>query len=211
MFFKLLLGFPKTLFINFYCLPFNSAKHLPIIVAPNVRIKCFRNNIFIKNPREKIFIGFSGSFQMGDKTVLSFSKEARLVLNGKTVISRGSKIIVNSHLEIGKNFFCNSNCIINAGKKIYIGDNCTFGWGTTILDGDGHKIIFQGMEQPLYKSITICDNVWLGSDVTILKGSIISQGSVVASKGCISKQFQDNNLLLGGYNKILKRGISWEL
>lgn len=213
MLLNIILGLPKTIYFNFVCFPLKTAIHLPIILAPGVKLKFnkIRNNIIIKDPRKKVYIGFTGSFNLGEKTFLSISDEAGLVFNGKAVISKGCKIIVDSRLEIGDNFFCNSNCIINAGKEIVIGDNCTVGWRTTILDGDGHKIFYKEKYQSTYEPIRIEDRVWLASDVTILKGCKISEGSVVATKACISKSFSEKNILIGGYNKILKKNITWEI
>jgi acetyltransferase-like isoleucine patch superfamily enzyme len=45
----------------------------------------------------------------------------------------------------------------------------------------------------------------------VLKGSSIPDGCVVAANTCITKKFEDENVVRGGYPaKILKKEIYWE-
>lgn len=84
------------------------------------------------------------------------------------------------------------------------------GWRCTIIDGDGHSITSESVCAKRHEDIFIGNHVWLASEVTVLKGSHLANGNVVASKGCITKKFKTDNLLIGGCNKILKQNIKWE-
>ena len=46
--------------------------------------------------------------------------------------------------------------------------------------------------------------------MTVLKGSRISDGSIVAAKSCISKKIEQKNVLIGRNNEILRTNVSWE-
>jgi acetyltransferase-like isoleucine patch superfamily enzyme len=119
------------------------------------------------------------------------------------------KLLWGGVLEFGNHFFCNANCILNAGDHIFFGDDVLLGWNCTIIDGDGHGIISECEKSSRHEPIEIGKHVWLASGATILKGSKIRDGSCVAANGCITKKFTDCNLLLGGFNKVLRKNIEW--
>ena len=81
----------------------------------------------------------------------------------------------DASVEIGDN--CRLNGVyIHAKKKVKIGDNN--GHETNSLD----RTI--GKDEPL--NIVIGNNVWIGLNVVILKGSIIGDNSIIAA-GCVVK------------------------
>ena len=73
----------------------------------------------------------------------------------------------------------------------------------SILDKDGNRI------NPS-KSVRIGDHVWIGNQVTILKGVIIQKDSIVGSGSLVTKKFFDTNIIIGGSPaKVIKESISW--
>ena len=71
--------------------------------------------------------------------------------------------------------------------------------GTIVTEGR----TFQG-------SIVIENDVWIGSNCTLLKGTIIPEGSIVAAGSVISKKVeQEKSIITGSPLKILKTGVSW--
>lgn len=79
------------------------------------------------------------------------------------------------------------------------------------MDGDGHAIIHSGLQGNLYEDIYIDDNVWIASECMVLKGSSLRKNTIVAARGIVSKQFNEENILIGGSNKILKTDVEWRL
>lgn len=59
------------------------------------------------------------------------------------------------------------------------------------------------------KQIKIGSNVWIGCDTTILKGSIINDGCVIAAKSLINKQIDDSNSIISDH-RIIKRNVYWQ-
>lgn len=104
----------------------------------------------------------------------------------------------------------NANSILNCSNRIEIGNDFLSGWNTEIIDGDGHSIYYNGEINNPPEGIYIGNHVWLAKHVSILKGTIINDGSVCAAGAIITKKFSKANLLLGGNNKILKSNITWE-
>ena len=59
--------------------------------------------------------------------------------------------------------------------------------------------------------IIIGNHVWIGAHSTILKGSNIKNGSIIAIKSLVSSYFENENIIIGGIPaKELKRNIYWE-
>jgi len=87
----------------------------------------------------------------------------------------------DSSLYIGSNVCMNSNTIILCRKKIHIGDDTMFGPNVVIIDHD------HDYKNRLWKDTFKCDdifignNVWIGANVTILKGSYIEDHSVIGA------------------------------
>lgn len=106
---------------------------------------------------------------------------------GKGVTARRAlniSIEKGASIKIGNHTFFNNYCSINAMSSVEIGDDCLFGEGVRIYDHD-HR--FRELGVPIsrqgFKSvpIKIGDRCWLGSDVVVLKGTVLPNDCVVAA------------------------------
>lgn len=213
MLFKIILGFPKSLFLNLYYFPLSKALKFPIIVTSNLKIGSLgkRGNVVVDNPYKRIFIGYGEAFALGKKnSYWEIGNNASVIFKGKATFGAGIQFICTGKMTIGDNFYCNGDCILNAGKRIKIGNDFLCGWNCEILDGDGHFILYNGERKENYSEVEIGEHVWVASGVTVLKGSRISDGSIVAAKSCISKKIEQKNVLIGRNNEILRTNVSWE-
>ena len=201
----------KTLLFNFYYLPLKSAVKLPIRVYRGVKIGSLgeHDSVVIKDVNKRIHIGKKGSFGIEHRTYWNVAKDTKVVFPGAAVLCSATQIISNGELDFGDNNYCNSNCLINAGRKISFGRDVLIGWEVTIMDGDGHYIGKDGQCFDKYGSITIHDHVWIAAYAKILKNSDIPSNSVVGLNALVSKRFQEEALLIGGINKVLKNQIEW--
>lgn len=119
-----------------------------------------------------------------------------------------------------KNIYLGNNVSIGRGSefissvsKIYIGDNVMFGPNVTIRGGD-HRIDIIGKymkdiseSEKLEKNdmdVIIHDDVWIGCNVTILKGVEIGRGSVVGAGSVIAKSIPPYTVHIGSHG-ILER------
>ena len=60
------------------------------------------------------------------------------------------------------------------------------------------------------KEIFIGNNVWIGARSFILKGVHIQDGSIIGANTTVTKSFsQQNSIIAGNPNTILKTNISW--
>lgn len=111
----------------------------------------------------------------------------------------------NATIEIGQNTRLNG-VYIHAQQSIVIGNNCVIASGVNILDSNGHELLSynrtQGRDTP--SRIVIGDNVWLGLNVVVLKGTTIGKNSVVGANSVVKGDFEENSLILGNPAKCVK-------
>ena len=111
-----------------------------------------------------------------------------------TILNDGSK----SHVFIGNNCRING-AYIHAMDYIEIGDNCVMASGITIIDSNAHQVHSAdrtiGRDTP--KGISIGDNVWIGLNAVILKGTIIGNNCVIAAGSVVKGTFPDNTIVQG--------------
>jgi len=105
-----------------------------------------------------------------------------------------------------------SNCRINgayihAQKKISIGNNCVIASGVNIIDSNGHIVISNnrtiGRDVP--KEIIINNNVWIGLNSIILKGTTIGDNCVIAAGSVVKGIFPENSLIQGNPAIVVKK------
>jgi acetyltransferase-like isoleucine patch superfamily enzyme len=112
-------------------------------------------------------------------------------------------------IEIGDNVFMGLNTVINTNVPIIINNNVMFGRGVVIMGGD-HNIGVVGKSMRFVKtggknsSITIEKDVWVGSNVLILKGVIIGEGAVIGAGSVVVKSIPPYTVSVGNPCKPIK-------
>lgn len=85
-------------------------------------------------------------------------------------------------------------------EKIKIGKNCVIAAGVNILDSNGHELISTNRtnhQADTPKDIIIKENVWIGLNSVILKGTIIGNNCVIGANSVVKGVFEDNSLIQG--------------
>ena len=95
----------------------------------------------------------------------------------------GAKIRVRKggKLEIGKNFGMSNGCVVTAYDHIKIGDNVMLGPNVLIYDQDHDYRAEGGVAAMRFKTapVVIGNNVWIGANTLILRGTTIGDNSVI--------------------------------
>lgn len=108
-------------------------------------------------------------------------------------------------IEIGD--CCRINgAYIHAQKKISMGNNCVIASGVNIIDSNGHVLLSNnrttGRDEP--KEIIIGNNVWIGLNSIILKGTKIGDNCVIAAGSVVKGDFPENSLIQGNPANVVK-------
>lgn len=206
-------GVFKTLFINFYKLPFAQAVKLPIIVSRNTYFYNLSGSIKFEGDVKFgiIRFGFMGedtNVWKNDRTLINIA--GIIIFTGEVRFGVGFSLRVEKKgvLKMGNNIFMNYNTKLICYDYIVIGDDCNIAWDVQILDTDLHfiKNTQDNSIFPRTSPVEIGRNNWIGNRVSILKGShtsdycIIASGSIVNSKS-ISVE---NSIIAGTPAKIVK-------
>ena len=95
---------------------------------------------------------------------------------------------------------------------IKIGEKCLFSSKIDIRTGDSHSLVQKGTAKRLNysSSIDIGNHVWVGTGVTILKGTSIAENCMVGACSLLCKQYSNPNCVIAGVPaKEVKRNIDW--
>lgn len=112
----------------------------------------------------------------------------------------------DSQISIGNNVAISNAFTIECNSKIVIEDNVLIGDRCSILDNDGHdlEVASRITGIPKFKAVHICKNVFLGSNVIILKGVTIGENSVIGSGSVVTKSIPENVIAAGNPAKVIR-------
>ena len=100
-----------------------------------------------------------------------------------------------SSITIGDN--CRLNGVyVHAQASITIGDNCVMASGVNIIDSNGHetKSLDRTKGRDIPKEIIIGNNVWIGLNSIVLKGSIIGDNAIIAAGSVVKGVVPANSI-----------------
>lgn len=120
----------------------------------------------------------------------------------------------NRELVINNSYYFQnvSFAVIGNNRKIHVGKDCMFSSGINVWTTDYHPIYDLETNKRVNeeKDIIIGDNVWVGREIFISKGSIIPAGCVVGAKSFVNKAFTKENCIIAGVPaKVVKENIYW--
>lgn len=108
------------------------------------------------------------------------------------------------NITIGKNVFFNTGCSFQDRGGISIGDGSLIGMNVTIATLN-HGLSLEKRSITYPSPVTIKENVWIGSNVTILPGVTIEKNSVVAAGAVVTKDVSENTVVAGVPAKVVKK------
>lgn len=106
---------------------------------------------------------------------------------------------VRNKIHIGENVYINRNTIIDAAYKVEVGAESMIGPNCYITDHD-HE--YKPGDAPGQGGLTgaptiLGSRVWLGANVTILKGVEIGDNSIIGAGSVVTRSVPPNSLALG--------------
>lgn len=141
---------------------------------------------------------------------LIMGKDSKLISNNNFNLHKNGHVILqrNARFELGSGYI-SRNCKIRCFNSITIGNDVAISENFTIWDDDAH--ILNNHEIPSEKKeIKIGNHVWIGNNVTVLKGVNIGNNVVIASNSLVNKDIPDNCLAGGIPTKVIKENINWK-
>lgn len=213
-----ILSIPKSLWVSLHFFSLKETLRLPILVRYNTKIVSLKGSVVHSGGGKNVYrlvIGFGdvGTYDKKCQRSMIEIDGTIVIPDGRTTIGQGSRLSVgkNAVLSFGKNFVNSAGMTIICTDSISFGDDVLVSWETLIMDSDWHSMrdtqtgeILQWQEP-----ISIGDNVWICCRSTILKGSNVANGSVIAAGAVISGKYDTENVILGGVPaKIIKHNMT---
>lgn len=211
---QLFLSIPKTLRFNLHYFPLKVALRLPVVVSHRTYLRELHGEVELPetlNPgMVRIGFGDVGHYdRRRSRTIWQVS--GKVSFHGKTSIGHGSKISVRGHLELGSDFNITAESTIVCAKEICFGNDCLVSWDVLVMDTDEHPI-FNAEQQRINPDapIRVGNHVWIGCKCLLLKGSKLSDNTVVAAGTVCHGSVEGENQIIGGQPvKVLKKEVFW--
>lgn len=111
----------------------------------------------------------------------------------------------DSEISVGEKTVINNGAVIIAARaKIKIGQNCLIGVNFHCISSDFHGLDPENRDEYASADISIGDHVFIGNNVTILKGSKIGGGATIAAGAVVTKSFPENAIIGGNPAKLIR-------
>ena len=116
----------------------------------------------------------------------------------------GINCVFSDHrlIEIGDNVFIGDKSTLTTVVPMFIGNDVMFGPEVMILSGD-HNISVAGKPMSavhtggINLTVTIENDVWIGSRATIMKGVTLGEGSVIGAASLVTKSLPPYSINIG--------------
>ena len=164
-----------------------------------VRREAFSSTIInLISPGTEITVDRGGELHIG--------KIMKMRGGSKLRVRKGAKVVIGDYFSMG------NRCIITAYKSVTIGNEVQFGPGVLVYDQDHDLGVEGGLAAKKFKisPITIGNNVWIGANAIILRGTTIGDNCIVGA-GCVIKgDFPANSLIVQKRETTIKK-ISYNI
>ncbi|OXM85360.1 galacturonic acid acetylase [Paenibacillus rigui] len=136
----------------------------------------FFRAVYYKNIKASLF------FLQANSRIEVFSKASRVTIGRFVYIRKNASLRVDlgGELHLGDKVFINDNCNINCVGRVSIGAHTKIAPNVCINDHD-HNYKSSSNDHLLIGEVTIGSNVWIGSNVVILRDTTIGDNAVIAA------------------------------
>ena len=110
-------------------------------------------------------------------------------------------LTIGEHSSIGPYGYVGCSGKITIGKNVMLGPKCSLFAENHVFSDIERSIKSQGVKQ---NGITIEDDCWIGSNVTILDGVTIGKGSVIGAGTLVTKDISAGSIVIDKREKNMR-------
>ncbi len=141
-------------------------------------------------------------------------------------LSVGENSIVHAHISfeetggeirIGNRSYIGRSHLV-CYRRLLIGDDVIMSWGITIVDHDSHSVDWEmrrddvrdwgqgqkNWEHIAHAPVVVKDKVWIGFNVSILKGVTIGEGAVIGACSVVTRNIPPYALAVGNPANVVR-------
>jgi len=144
---------------------------------------------------------------LGDLTI---KIGTRVIIHGVTTFAAG-KVYKETILEIGSNTHLGHQVDISVGSKVIIGDHVMISNRVSLVGYDFHPVDpdkrrkREAPGEEAADDIILEDNVWIGMNCIILKGTRIGENSIIGAGSLVKGDIPANCIAVGSPAKVVKK------
>lgn len=205
------LSWTKFLYYNFFCSKVMRKGKGYILPYPNAVIDLGRGAKIVLEDGHFVVNGNKPRGSRAEAFV-KLREGATLLLHHNTTLNYNATIEIHKDatVEIGSAYI-NSGAVVLAAERITIGDGVLVSREVFIYDADHHPIVNEKGEQinpP--RPVVIGDHVWIGLKCTLVRGTKIGEGAVIAANSLVGGKIKTGTMASGNparsYSEITWRG-----
>ena len=127
-------------------------------------------------------------------------------IKGNVVVTAPFYCDYGVNISVGENFYTNHNVTILDGAKVTFGDNvfiapdCVFSTAGHPIDTEQRNL---GLEIAL--PIMVGDNVWIGTNVSVLPGVTIGSNVVIGAGCVVNRNIPDGVIAAGNPCRVIRK------
>ena len=127
-------------------------------------------------------------------------------IKGNVVVTAPFYCDYGVNISVGENFYTNHNVTILDGAKVTFGDNvfiapdCVFSTAGHPIDTEQRNL---GLEIAL--PIMVGDNVWIGTNVSVLPGVTIGSNVVIGAGSVVNRNIPDGVIAAGNPCRVIRK------
>ncbi|MGL4853760.1 MAG: sugar O-acetyltransferase [Lentisphaeria bacterium] len=181
---------------NLSGLPFDSSHPIFIAMITKARRQCA---IFNQMPADDI----SGRFAIMQDLLGSIGE--------KTYIDQPFYCDYGAHIFIGKNCYIGMNCTFSDNNHIKIGNNVLIAGAVSIATASHDIRVEERVKQQGHapfttfsKPVSIGDNSWIGTNVTIIPGVCIGENCTIGAGSVVTRDIPSNSVAYGNPCRVHK-------
>lgn len=179
-------------------------------VHPHVHAELAEDaSIRIERPGAILELNCAWTKQTPFTSLLSMSRGSKLLVRDNFKIFAGARIYINpgAELILGSGYI-NEQLNLSCFSRIEIGHDVALADGLTIRDSDNHQMVTTTPHQ-MTAPIRIGNHVWVGLNVTILKGVRIGDGAVIGAGSVVNRDIPPRCLAVGVPARVVRENVEW--
>lgn len=155
------------------------------------------------------------NFNVGVNSYIVIDKQVR-ILNGLSVNAPNNSLcFIGMFSRVGSLGISLNSYDVNQDREFILGEKCLLSHDIIVRVSDGHPIYSCDTDQVINNSkrnfVHICNHVWIGQQVMILKDVIVPRDSVIGARSLvISQHFDSNSIICGAPATAIKHGVYWK-
>lgn len=155
------------------------------------------------------------NFNVGVNSYIVIDKYVR-ILNGLAVNAPDNSLcFIGMFSRVGSLVVTLNSYNKNQDREFILGAKCLLSHDIIVRVSDGHPIYSCDTDQVINNSkrnfVHICNHVWIGQQVMILKDVIVPRDSVIGARSLvISQHFDSNSIICGAPATTIKHGVYWK-